>query len=80
MEYDVEYLKNQTSINYNKTLCFCKNVSYRDAYRVISENKLIKLEDLAEKTHVSTGCGECKDRAASLLKYAEKNNYEELNI
>ncbi|CRF35208.1 Conserved hypothetical protein [Brachyspira suanatina] len=80
MEYDVEYLKNQTSINYDKTLCYCKNVSYRDAYRTIAENKLTTLEDVVAKTQASTGCGGCKDRILSLIEYAKKNNYEPLNV
>ena len=80
MEYDVEYLKNQTSINYDKTLCYCKNVSYRYAYKAIAENKLTTLEEVVEKTQASTGCGGCKDRILSLIEYAKTNNYEPLNV
>ncbi|MEI0447701.1 (2Fe-2S)-binding protein [Brachyspira intermedia] len=80
MEYDVEYLKNQTSINYDKTLCYCKNVSYRDAYKAIADNKFTTLEEVVAKTQASTGCGGCKDRILSLLEYAKKNNYEPLNV
>ncbi|EKV58048.1 (2Fe-2S)-binding protein [Brachyspira hampsonii] len=80
MGYDVEYLKNQTSINYDKTLCYCKNVSYRDAYKVIADNRLTKLEEVVEKTQASTGCGGCKDRITSLIEYAKNNNYEPLNV
>lgn len=80
MEYNLEYLKNQTSINYDKTLCYCKNVSYRDAYKIIADNKLTALEEVIEKTQASTGCGGCKERILSLLEYAKTNNYESLNF
>ncbi len=80
MEYNLEYLKNQTSINYDKTLCNCKNVSYRDAYKIIADNKLTALEEVIEKTQASAGCGGCKERILSLLEYAKTNNYESLNF
>ncbi|WP_295153751.1 (2Fe-2S)-binding protein [uncultured Brachyspira sp.] len=80
MEYNLEYLKNQTSINYDKTLCYCKNVSYRDAYKIIADNKLTALEEVIEKTQASAGCGGCKERILSLLEYAKTNNYESLNF
>ena len=80
MEHDVEYLKNETSINYDKTLCYCKNVSYRTAYTAIAENKLTSIEEVIEKTAASTGCGGCKERILSLIEYAKTNNYEPLNF
>lgn len=78
MDLNIEDLKCQTALNYDKILCICKNVSYRTAYNEIIANKLTKVEELAEKTGASTGCGGCVNRIESLLEYAKKNNYEPL--
>jgi len=78
MEFNIEDLKCQTSINYDKTLCNCKSVSYKVAYKEIAEAKLTSVESLAEKTGASTGCGGCVEKIKNLLEYAKKNNYEPL--
>ena len=80
MELTLEDLKCQTSINYDKMLCFCKQVSYRDAYNAIVKHKITTLEELVKITGVSTGCGGCHNKAEKLLEYAKKCQYEPLKI
>lgn len=80
MGYDIEFLKNQTSINYDKMLCYCKNITYREAYKIIADNKLTAAEEVAKMTQASTGCGGCKERITSLIEYAKQNDYKPLEI
>ncbi len=80
MELNLEDLKCQTSINYDKMLCFCKSVSYRDAYNTIITHKITTLEELVKLTGVTTGCGGCKSKAERLLEYAQKCNFAPLNV
>ena len=55
MDLNIEDLKCQTSINYDKMLCNCKNVSYRQAYSAIAADKLTSVESVSEKTQAGTG-------------------------
>lgn len=78
MELNIEDLKCQTALNYDKIICFCKNVSYRTVYKEIIENKFDEVEHIAEKTSATTGCGGCVGRIESLIEYAKKNDYKPL--
>ena len=80
MDLNIEDLKCQTSINYDKMLCNCKNVSYRQAYTVIVADKLTTVESVSEKTQACTGCGGCKEKIEHLLEYAKKNEYAPLDF
>ncbi|TXJ40137.1 (2Fe-2S)-binding protein [Brachyspira pilosicoli] len=80
MDLNIEDLKCQTSINYDKILCNCKNVSYRQVYSAIAADKLTTVESVSEKTQACTGCGGCKEKIEHLLEYVKKNEYAPLNF
>ena len=65
-------------------ICNCKQVSYADVENALHQmdkfdDVLSAFDEVQKITHCSTGCGGCKDRIASLLEYAKKNNYEPAN-
>ena len=69
----------------NEMICKCKQVSYLDVENALHEmtrfeDVLQAFDEVQKITHCSTGCGGCKDRILSLIEYAQKNNYEPLNV
>lgn len=58
--------------NANSTLCFCKNIKYREVIDAIKNKKLETLEDIMHETKAGITCWSCRGDIKDLLAEYKK--------
>lgn len=53
--------------NINSTLCFCKNIKYKEVIEAIKEKELTTLEDVMHCTKAGITCWSCRGDIKDLL-------------
>ncbi|WP_295159726.1 (2Fe-2S)-binding protein [uncultured Brachyspira sp.] len=54
------------------TLCFCKNIKYKEIINAIKDNKLETLEDVMHRTKAGITCWSCRGDIKDLLAEYKK--------
>lgn len=58
--------------NMNSTLCFCKNIKYKDVINAIKENDFKTLEEVMNCTKAGITCWSCRGDIKDLLEEYKK--------
>ncbi|MEI0604819.1 (2Fe-2S)-binding protein [Brachyspira alvinipulli] len=65
--------------NANSTLCFCKNIKYKDVVNAIKKKDLKTLEEVMHTTKAGITCWSCRGDIKDLLEEYNKTGDIDIN-
>lgn len=63
----------------NSTICFCKNIKYKEIIKAIKEKDLKTLEDVMHHTKAGITCWSCRGDIKDLLEEYKKTGDIKIN-